>query len=98
MLFAVLFEDNSQGAEEIRRQHFAAHLNFLQRNAHAVKAAGPLRDTDGLPAGGLWLVEAGDREEVDRLVRDDPFWPTGLRRSVRVLQWHQVFSDGRCAQ
>jgi uncharacterized protein len=31
------------------------------------------------------------------LVRSDPFWPTGLRETVRVLQWTQVFADGRRA-
>lgn len=93
MLFAVLFEDEVQGAQDIRRQHMAAHLDFLERNASVILAAGPLRD-DNAPAGGLWLVEAASREEVDRLVRDDPFWPTGLRRSVRVLAWQQVFADG----
>jgi len=45
--------------------------------------------------GGLWLVDAADLAEVDALVKEDPFWPTGLRKSVRILAWNQVFSDGR---
>jgi uncharacterized protein YciI len=94
-LFAVLFEDDPALGEEVRRQHMADHLAFLERNAAAVRAAGPLRDaTAGTPAGGLWLVEAEDRARVDALVHEDPFWPTGLRRSVRVLTWNQVFADG----
>jgi uncharacterized protein YciI len=32
---------------------------------------------------------------VAALYRADPFWPTGLRRSVRVLAWSQVFADGK---
>jgi uncharacterized protein YciI len=95
MLFAVLFEDNADRAEEVRRQHMQAHIGFLQRSAAMIKAAGPLRDSEGAPAGGLWVVEAIDREQVEQLVRDDPFWPTGLRRSVRVLAWLQVFADGQ---
>ncbi|TPO07143.1 YciI family protein [Mesorhizobium sp. B1-1-5] len=94
MIFAVLLEDALDRANEVRQQHMPAHLDFLERNAAAIKAAGPLRDNDGAPAGGLWLVETADREQVDRLVREDPFWPTGLRQSVRVLAWHQVFADG----
>jgi uncharacterized protein YciI len=58
-------------------------------------AAGPLRTQDGQAAGGLWLTEAQDYSVIDTLVRLDPFWPTGLRRSVRILGWHQVFADGR---
>jgi uncharacterized protein YciI len=71
-----------------------AHLDFLERNAFTIKAAGPLRDGDGIPAGGLWVVQAADREQVEKLIREDPFWPTGLRRSMRVLAWTQVFVDG----
>jgi hypothetical protein len=41
-----------------------------------------------------WLVEAESPEAVDALVKQDPFWPTGLRRSVRILGWSQVFADG----
>lgn len=49
--------------------------------------------THGIPAGGLWLVEVARREHVEQLVLDDPFWPTGLRRDVRILAWHRVFAD-----
>ncbi len=94
-LFAVLFEDDPALSEEVRRQHMADHLAFLERNAAAVRAAGPLRDAAvGTPAGGLWLVEAENQAGVDTLVREDPFWPTGLRRPVRVLTWNQVFANG----
>jgi hypothetical protein len=46
-------------------------------------------------SSGLWLVEADSPAAVDALVREDPFWPTGLRRGVRVLRWSQVFAAGR---
>ena len=95
MLFAVLFEDNTEHADEIRRQHMPAHLAFLERHAAAIKAAGPLLNPENTSAGGLWLVEADDRATVRRLVEEDPFWPTGLRHAVRVLAWKQVFADGQ---
>jgi uncharacterized protein len=69
------------------------HLDFLENNASMIKAAGPLLHNEA-PAGGLWLVNADTRGAVDELVRNDPFWPTGLRRSVRVLIWKQVYADG----
>lgn len=94
MIFVVLLEDEPSLANEVRQQNMPEHLNFLELNATAIKAAGPLRDAGDAPAGGLWLVEATSREQVERLVREDPFWPTGLRRSVQVLAWHQVFADG----
>lgn len=94
MLFAVLFEDNDGLGEEVRRRHMAAHLAFLERHAAQVSAAGPLLDYQGAPAGGLWLVQAESAAAVDALVRADPFWPTGLRKSVRIRAWRQVFADG----
>ena len=95
MLFAVLFEDNENLGADIRRQHMRAHLSFLEMNAARIKAAGPLRESSGRPTGGLWIVEAEGPAVVDALVREDPFWPTGLRRSVRILSWSQVFADGK---
>ena len=94
-LFAVLFEDDPRLAAEARQRHMPDHLVFLERNAAAIRAAGPLGEANGSPGGGLWLVEAADRAAVDALIHADPFWPTGLRRSVRVLEWRQVFAEGR---
>lgn len=89
MLFAVLFEDND-GHRETRKRHMSAHLAFLSRNAARIESAGPLSN-DGMPAGGLWIVRAENPEEVQVLVETDPFWPTGLRKSVRILEWTRVF-------
>jgi uncharacterized protein len=94
MLFVALFEDNPAAGGDVRQKHMAQHLTFLEKNAGYIRAAGPLRDGDA-PAGGLWVVEASDAAQVRRLVEEDPFWPTGLRKSVRVLEWSQVFADGR---
>jgi uncharacterized protein YciI len=94
MLFAVLFEDNDKCAADVRSRHMPEHLEFLSKHASMIKAAGPLRHKENSAAGGLWLVEADTPAEVDCLVQTDPFWPTGLRRSVRVLIWNQVFADG----
>jgi uncharacterized protein YciI len=93
MLYMVLFTDNPD-REEARTRLIQAHLDFLERNRARVRAAGPLRDA-GAPVGGAWLVEAASPDEVVTLYKEDPFWPTGLRQSVRVLEWTQVFADGR---
>ncbi len=94
MLYAVLFTDNDEHGG-VRQRLMPAHLEFLAQNRDRIRAAGPLRDTaDGAAAGGLWLVEAESAEAVAALTRLDPFWTTGLRRSVRVLEWSQVFADG----
>ena len=95
MLFAVMFEDEPAQAAELRRKHLPHHLQFLENNRERVIAAGPLLSAADEIQGGLWLVEADDRDEVEQLVRKDPFWPTGLRKSVRISAWKQVFAAGR---
>ena len=95
MLFAVLFEDDPDKAAEARAQHMPAHLEFLKRNKNSIKAAGPLQSDAGEPSGGIWIVEADAIDAVNALVHEDPFWPTGLRKSVRVQAWRQVFADGQ---
>lgn len=93
MIYAVLFTDNPARADQ-RQRVMPDHLAFLEKNAARIRAAGPLQE-NGTGAGGLWLVEAGNADEVMALVHADPFWPTGLRQAVRVLVWTQVFADGR---
>ncbi len=95
MIYAVLFEDNASRAD-MRPKHMPEHLEFLENNASRIRHAGPLKDTKSdAPAGGLWIVEADSRQSVQDLVRADPFWTTGLRKSVRVLEWSQVFAQGK---
>ena len=93
MTYIVLFEDNEDRAHQ-RQAHMSDHLAFLDQNAQAITAAGPLFEGSGQGAGGLWLVAADSEDAVRALVEADPFWPTGLRKSVRILEWRQVFADG----
>ncbi len=93
--YIVLFEDAEDAPPDLRQRHMPAHLEFLKANRAAIQAAGPLLDADGGGQGGLWLVEAEDADSVTRLVHLDPFWLTGLRKSVKVLRWQQVFADGQ---
>ena len=90
MDYAVMFEDNEEKAGK-RGEFMKEHLAFLRSKAAQISAAGPMKDTEtGLPAGGMWLVMARSREEVVDLVMADPFWPTGLRKAFRILEWSRV--------
>lgn len=93
MKFVVLFEDADGVDPDIRSKHMPDHLAFL--DAHAgVEAAGPLSDAAGAGRGGIWIVDAADEADVQALVERDPFWPTGLRKSVTILRWRQVHAKG----
>ena len=95
MKFVILFEDNPDASPDIRSTHMPDHLAFLERNKNSVSAAGPLKDEAGQPAGGIWIVDADSADTARKLVEEDPFWPTGLRKSVNILAWTQVFADGK---
>lgn len=94
MKFVILFEDAPDADPEIRTTHMRAHLAFLERNSDRVEAAGPLSDPAEKGRDGLWIVEADALEEVDLLVREDPFWPTGLRKTYTIIKWTQVYASG----
>ncbi|MFS8113260.1 YciI family protein [Rhizobium jaguaris] len=93
-LFAVLFEDDQQNAAAIRKDYLQHHFAFLEANAASIKTAGPLSREGDAFAGGLWIVEAQAFDDVNRLVKEDPFWSAGLRKSVQILRWNQVFAEG----
>ena len=95
MKYAVLFEDNDEFAH-MRPKFMADHLQFLADNSDKIEAAGPMKEgRTQEPAGGLWIVEAGNAEQVQALVEADPFWPTGLRKSIQILEWTQVYVNGK---
>jgi uncharacterized protein YciI len=89
----VMFDDNDERSDQ-RGKFMSEHLAFLKSKPDQISAAGPLKDAKtGLPAGGLWLVSAESREHVVALVMADPFWPTGLRKSFRILEWTMVHGN-----
>lgn len=95
MPFIILFKDNPDADPDIRKTHMEAHLSFLEQHRDQISAAGPLMDTDGRGQGGIWVLDAPDAASVETLIREDPFWETGLRASYDILQWKQVFADGQ---
>ncbi|WP_299376906.1 YciI family protein [uncultured Tateyamaria sp.] len=92
MPFLILFED-APDHDHVRATYMADHLAFLTAHKDQIVSAGPLFDGEE-GAGGAWLADVPDADTAWALVHNDPFWPTGLRKSVQVLRWHQVFSDG----
>ena len=94
MKYLVLFEDNDEFGH-MREKHMDAHLQFMADNDASFDAAGPLRDAlTADPAGGVWIIDSADAAGVQALVEADPFYATGLRKSVRILEWTQTYADG----
>jgi uncharacterized protein len=91
MLFVVQFEDiYADHPERIkeREEHMDAHIAFLAAQGNRIVASGALRESEGgLPQGGMWIVSAQNKDDVNALYQEDPFWRAGLRKSVRVSHW-----------
>jgi len=94
MKFIILFEDAPEADPDIRKTHMSGHLAFLEKHSGVIDAAGPLADPDDQGRDGLWIVDVDSEEVIERLIREDPFWPTGLRQSYSVIPWKQVFASG----
>ena len=94
MTHLILFQDNPNAPADVRAKHMQAHLSFLEAASSKIEAAGPLFTTNGVGAGGAWLVN-GSADEAEALIHADPFWPTGLRDTHQVLEWRKVFAGGR---
>ena len=94
MTFIILFEDAPDADPAIRKTHMPDHLAFLQAHRDVISAAGPLFSPQGDGRGGMWVITTPDASAAQALVEADPFWPTGLRKSVTILEWRQVFADG----
>ncbi len=95
MLFIVQFEDvYAEQPERLpeRAEHMTDHLAFLAEHGDQVVAAGALRpSTDGVPAGGIWILNAESKAAAEAFYKDDPFWKAGLRKSVRVSHWAKAY-------
>lgn len=97
MLFIVRFTDKP-GKLAIRQQFLPAHLEYLKQHRALIRVAGSLRlEPDAAPVGATWVVEAGNKKEIEDLLLSDPFWVHGLRQSVEILRWSKAFPDHKVA-
>lgn len=86
MKFAAIIEYTSD-SEKISRAR-PVHRDYLQglkRNGN-VAIAGPFLDD----SGGILVYEAETAEEVDKMIRDDPFFKEGVFVSWVLRAWKPV--------
>ncbi|MCA0424491.1 MAG: YciI family protein [Proteobacteria bacterium] len=85
--------DDQPGMLEIRKQHGAAHLAYLDTQRDRILIAGGLRpESDGAFCGGLWVMEAESRDEAIRLIEQDPYFHPEFR-AYKVLLWGKAFEN-----
>lgn len=95
MLYVVTMEDEPKNADA-RPKYQNEHRAYLETILGKLRSAGPLTDArTGSAAGALWMIEAANADEVQKLLEADPFYKAGLRKNVRIVAWKQVFLDGK---
>jgi uncharacterized protein YciI len=93
MLFILRFTNDPTKADLVG-QHYPAHVEWLRERKSVVLVPGAIRkEPDAPPVGGLWIVQAESKAEVEELFRTDPFWVNGLREGYEILYWNKAFPD-----
>ncbi|MFZ6690084.1 YciI family protein [Undibacterium sp. SXout11W] len=93
MLFAVLFTDQP-GKANVRLENLSAHIEWLEINKRIIPIGGSLREELGqVPKGGLWIAEADSKNQIEELLKTDPFYIAGLRQSYDILHWSKANED-----
>jgi uncharacterized protein YciI len=93
MLFIIRFT-NKPDRQDLISKYYPAHVEWLKQRESTILVPGAVRtDPDGPPVGGLWIVRADSKAEVESLFRTDPFWVNDLRQSYEILHWSKAFPD-----
>ena len=93
MLFIVRFTNNPDRVGLIS-QYYPAHLQWLKERESVILVPGAIRtEPDAPTVGGLWIVQAENKAEVEALFQTDPFWVQGLRQGYEILYWYKAFPD-----
>jgi len=89
-MFVVHCKDKP-GAQQIRLDNRAAHLEFLKANLAKVVMAGPVQteDRQGM-VGSVLVLDFADRSDLDAFLAADPYAKAGLFESVTVLPYKKV--------
>lgn len=95
MRWVALFDDTPK-MPDVRKRAHAAHLAYLSAHTHEILIAGGLYPDVGAPiVGGLWIMEAADRDEAIRLIEGDPYFVPGVR-TYRLFVWGKTL-EGQAA-
>ena len=85
--WVVSFIDAAQmGQIRADRARRAAHIDFVRAHPQVqIGGALAMRPMQDFP-GAIWTVEAETRQDVERLIRQDPYFSDALRR-YQISRW-----------
>lgn len=91
--WAVIFEDTPDmmdiRADPARRD---AHVAYARAHPKLLIGGGLRPGPEAAFCGALWIVEAGTRDEVVRLIENDPFYEPRHRR-FEIFTWGKIVED-----
>ncbi|MEN5161932.1 YciI family protein [Achromobacter spanius] len=83
--------------QEVRQQHRAKHLEYLEANKQLLLACGAKLQDDGKDAGGgLYIVDVDTRDAAQQFIDADPFAQADLFERVTITRWRKAYVDGVC--
>lgn len=92
MRMVAIFEDEP-AMLAIPAARSAAHLAYLDQNRDRILIGGGLRPAPGEAyCGGLWVLEVTDRDEAVRLIENNPYFDSAIRR-YKLFVWGKAFED-----
>ncbi|MFW6038990.1 MAG: YciI family protein [bacterium] len=72
---------------EVFKQALDPHIAYLEARKDKVLLSATRYATEGKEVlGFVWIIEAEDAEEAERICREDPFWTAGLRTSFHLCR------------
>ncbi len=83
MLFILYCQDKPE-SQSLRAENRPAHLEYAAQAGDALKLAGPMLDSDGIPCGSVIILEAASQEAAELIIRNDPYFTAGLFENVNV--------------
>ena len=84
--WVVIFEDTEEMLTH-RKANGAAHIAYLRAHEDQIVTAGGFRDDpDGAFVGGMWIVRNASKDQVEALVKNDPYYNPECRQ-FRIQFW-----------
>ena len=84
----VIFKDSPEMLT-VREKHFNDHLTYLHAQPEIFVDGTSLAPEEGAnPTGGLWIVKATNRDDIEKLIEGDPMYQSGHRT-------YEIFATGK---
>jgi uncharacterized protein YciI len=91
--WVAIFEDKPEMLEiRARKDLRDAHIEYVKNHSELLIGGGLKQDTDNPFCGALWVVEAKNKSEVERLILGDPFYFSEYR-SFQIFAWGKILED-----